>query len=171
MRDEVVNDEIRRQFQDVLKSSTNLAIIERVAPIAREHCVAGATGGGVPVAPIGLPKYVHPDWEDAGEAVRRGWRASVRHTFLEVGFFYMLAALENLENDSWQIPPFAWAMVQDAIARARGVQPTVEQLEKEAERLRDVWIRTDNDDDRRRSTTARARVQIAKDPDGEEVIP
>lgn len=32
----------------------------------------------------------------------------------------LLEALENLENDSGQIPEHAWAMVKSAIAKARG---------------------------------------------------
>ena len=36
----------------------------------------------------------------------------------------MLAALENLENDSGKaMPDTAWKMVQDAIAKAKGEQP------------------------------------------------
>lgn len=33
----------------------------------------------------------------------------------------MLAALENLENDDGSIPDHAWRIVQDAIAKAKGV--------------------------------------------------
>ena len=32
----------------------------------------------------------------------------------------LLEALENLENDAGQIPQFAWDMVQEAIAKAKG---------------------------------------------------
>jgi len=151
-----VPEEVRRQFQLTMRSEHKLAVLERLAPFARDL----NTDFSLDQA----DRHLIPSWEDAGEASRRAWRSLVLQILVECGFFRMLDALENLENDDNAIPPHAWAMVLDAVSRGRGTQPTVEQLQEEEKRMASIYVEDGGWENRTDLEIAKARVRIAKDP-------
>lgn len=100
------------KFDDV-----QLEIIERNAEKARDISNRGMTDNGFPNS------IEYESWERTTSYIRDAWRRLIAETFEASGFFVMLEALENLENDAAQIEANAWRMVQEAIRHARTLEP------------------------------------------------
>lgn len=105
--------EVNRRLLNIqARQPDNFRLAIRLAPIAREKFVCSS---------LADDEITYVRWGKTVPTVNVSWYDIVWEILQQSGFFLMLEALENLENDAGQIEANAWRMVQEAIRRARNL--------------------------------------------------